>query len=65
MPLIVDLIDAESWLSMEANVKGDIYEDLLAKSAAELPTEAGQYFTPRELIEAIVDVMQPEPTYHW
>jgi len=59
--LIVDLIDTETWSSMEADVKGDIYEGLLAKSAAESPKGAGQYFTPRELIKAIVDVMQPEP----
>jgi len=59
--LIVDLIDAESWMSMDADVKGDIYEGLLAKSAAESPKGAGQYFTPRELIKAIVDVMQPTP----
>jgi len=59
--LIVDLIDAENWMSMEADVKGDIYEGLLARSAAESPKGAGQYFTPRELIKAIVDVMQPGP----
>ena len=59
--LIVDLIDTEKWMSMEADVKGDIYEGLLAKSAAESPKGAGQYFTPRELIKAIVDVMQPNP----
>ncbi|KPK69399.1 DNA methyltransferase [candidate division TA06 bacterium SM23_40] len=59
--LIVDLIDAEHWSSMEADVKGDIYEGLLAKSAAESPKGAGQYFTPRELIKGIVDVMQPSP----
>ncbi|MEX2214987.1 MAG: class I SAM-dependent DNA methyltransferase [Phycisphaeraceae bacterium] len=59
--LIVDLIDAEQWSSMEADVKGDIYEGLLAKSASESPKGAGQYFTPRELIKAIVDVMQPSP----
>ncbi len=59
--LIVDLIEPEEWSSMEADVKGDIYEGLLAKSAAESPKGAGQYFTPRELIKAIVDVMQPRP----
>jgi len=59
--LIVDLIDAEQWSSMQADVKGDIYEGLLAKSAAESPKGAGQYFTPRELIKGIVDVMQPGP----
>ena len=57
--LIVDLIDPEKWSSMEADVKGDIYEGLLAKSAAESPKGAGQYFTPRELIKAIVDCVQP------
>jgi type I restriction enzyme M protein len=59
--LIVDLIEPEQWTSMEADVKGDIYEGLLSKSAAESPKGAGQYFTPRELIKAIVDVMQPQP----
>ena len=59
--LIVDLIDPERWISMHADVKGDIYEGLLAQSAAESPKGAGQYFTPRELIQAIVDVVQPRP----
>lgn len=59
--LIVDLIEPERWSSMEADVKGDVYEGLLARSAAESPKGAGQYFTPRELIKAIVDVMQPGP----
>ncbi len=45
--LIVDLIDPEDWMSMHADVKGDIYEGLLAKSAQESPKGAGQYFTPR------------------
>ena len=46
---------------MHADVKGDIYEGLLAKSAQESPKGAGQYFTPRELIKAIVDCVRPEP----
>lgn len=57
--LIVDLIDVEKWSSMDADVKGDIYEGLLAKSAAESPKGAGQYFTPRELIKGIVDCVRP------
>jgi type I restriction enzyme M protein len=57
--LIVDLIDPERWMSMQADVKGDIYEGLLARSAAESPKGAGQYFTPRELIKAIVDCARP------
>ena len=59
--LIVDLIEPEDWLSLEADVKGDIYEGLLSRSAAESPKGAGQYFTPRELIRAIVEVMHPGP----
>jgi type I restriction enzyme M protein len=57
--LTCELIDREQWTRMEADVKGDIYEGLLSKSAAESPKGAGQYFTPRELIKGIVDVMQP------
>jgi len=59
--LIVDLIETENWSSMQADVKGDIYEGLLSKSAAESPKGAGQYFTPRELIKAVVDCVQPTP----
>src|SRR3954469_19192378 len=59
--LIDELIGKENWSSMQADVKGDIYEGLLAKSAEESPKGAGQYFTPRELIKAVVDVMQPGP----
>ena len=59
--LIVDLIEPEDWMSMRADVKGDIYEGLLAKSAQESPKGAGQYFTPRQLIKAIVDCVRPGP----
>ena len=59
--IIVDLIEPEDWLGLEADVKGDIYEGMLAKSAAESPKGAGQYFTPRPLIGGIVDVMRPGP----
>ena len=59
--LIVDLIGAEEWMSLGVDVKGDAYEGLLAKNAEDLKTGAGQYFTPRVLIAAIVDVMRPEP----
>ena len=62
--LIVDLIDPEDWMSMHADVKGDIYEGLLAKSAQESPKGAGQYFTPRELIKAIVDCVRPGAGRH-
>lgn len=57
--LIVDLIGGEAWTAMDADVKGDIYEGLLARTAAESPRGAGQYFTPRGLIAAIVDCVHP------
>ena len=57
--IIVNLIEPVKWSSLDADVKGDIYEGLLARSAEESPKGAGQYFTPRELIKAIVDCVQP------
>jgi type I restriction enzyme M protein len=59
--LIVDLIGAENWMSLGVDVKGDAYEGLLAKNAEDIKTGAGQYFTPRVLIAAIVEVMRPKP----
>jgi len=58
--LIVDLIDRETWTTLDADVKGDAYEGLLQKNAEDTKSGAGQYFTPRPLIQAIVEVMQPE-----
>lgn len=58
--LVSDLIDKEQWMILDADVKGDAYEGLLAKNAEDVKTGAGQYFTPRQLIKAIVDVMKPE-----
>ena len=59
--LIVELINKENWLSLKADVKGDAYEGLLEKNAADVKGGAGQYFTPRPLINAMVKVMKPEP----
>lgn len=59
--LIVDLIDREQWSAMSADVKGDAYEGLLQKNAEDVKGGAGQYFTPRPLIQAIVEVMRPLP----
>jgi type I restriction enzyme M protein len=59
--LIVELIGKEDWLSMSADVKGDAYEGLLEKNAQDVKGGAGQYFTPRPLIQAIVDCIQPRP----
>ncbi|MBI4019158.1 MAG: SAM-dependent DNA methyltransferase [Candidatus Aenigmarchaeota archaeon] len=58
--LIVELINKENWLSLEADVKGDAYEGLLEKNAADTKGGAGQYFTPRPLINTIVEVMKPK-----
>src|SRR2546421_1454848 len=59
--LIVDPIDKEQWSSLSADVKGDAYEGLLQKNAEDVKGGAGQYFTPRPFIRALVDVMQPHP----
>lgn len=59
--LIVDLIGQEDWMSLDMDVKGDAYEGLLQKNAEDVKTGAGQYFTPRPLIKAIVAVMRPQP----
>ena len=58
---LVQLIDGETWIGMDIDIKGEIYEGLLEKNAQDTKSGAGQYFTPRPLIKAIVDVMQPEP----
>jgi type I restriction enzyme M protein len=59
--LIKELIDKEEWTSLDADVKGDAYEGLLEKNAQDTKSGAGQYFTPRPLIEAIVECVEPEP----
>src|SRR5688500_13298642 len=59
--LIADLIDREQWTSLDADVKGDAYEGLLEKNAQDTKGGAGQYFTPRPLIEATVEVVRPAP----
>jgi type I restriction enzyme M protein len=59
--LVVDLIGNESWLEMTADVKGDAYEGLLERNAQDTKSGAGQYFTPRPLIDALVDCIRPRP----
>lgn len=56
---LVSKIDDLDWYSAKREGLGDLYEGLLEKNANEKKSGAGQYFTPRPLIEAIVDVMQP------
>ncbi len=57
---IIDMIDKEQWSTMGANVKGEIYEGLLVKNAEDTKSGAGQYFTPRALIQAMVACVGPE-----
>lgn len=57
---VVSLIDAETWIGIGVDVKGAIYEGLLERNAAEVKSGAGQYFTPRPLIEAMVRVLAPQ-----
>jgi type I restriction enzyme M protein len=58
---LISLIDEETWVGLGIDVKGDIYEGLLEKNAQDIKSGAGQYFTPRPLIQAMVDVIQPRP----
>ena len=58
---LIALIDAEEWILMGVKDKGDIYEGLLEKNAEDTKSGAGQYFTPRALIKAMVECIQPEP----
>ncbi|SHG17072.1 type I restriction enzyme M protein [Fodinibius roseus] len=58
---LIQMIDGEDWVMLGADVKGDIYEGLLEKNAEDTKSGAGQYFTPRPLIKAMVECVQPEP----
>lgn len=57
---LVSLIDGQEWLGLGVDVKGAIYEGLLERNAQEVKSGAGQYFTPRPLIQAMVEVTQPK-----
>lgn len=58
---LIALINAENWILMGVKDKGDIYEGLLEKNAEDTKSGAGQYFTPRALIKAMVECVRPEP----
>lgn len=58
---LIELINAETWIGLDIDVKGEIYEGLLQKNAEDTKSGAGQYFTPRALIKAIVEVIKPKP----
>jgi len=58
---LIDMVNETDWVMMGADVKGDIYEGLLEKNAEDTKSGAGQYFTPRALIKAMVACVRPEP----
>lgn len=58
---LIALINAENWILMGIKDKGDIYEGILEKNAEDTKSGAGQYFTPRPLIKAMVECLRPEP----
>lgn len=59
---VISLIHEQRWLSMDDDLKGAIYENILEKNGQDKKSGAGQYFTPRSLIQAMVDVTKPKIT---
>lgn len=59
---VIDMVSEENWYMMEGDFKGAIYESILEKNGQDRKSGAGQYFTPRSLISAIVDVIDPKIT---
>ncbi|MCI5121845.1 MAG: SAM-dependent DNA methyltransferase, partial [Candidatus Electrothrix sp. AUS4] len=58
---LVEMVNDTDWVMLDADTKGTIYEGLLEKNAEDTKSGAGQYFTPRSLIKAMVACMRPEP----
>ena len=59
---LIDMINDTEWVTMGTDIKGDIYEGLLERNAEDTKSGAGQYFTPRALIRAMVECVRPEPS---
>lgn len=57
---VIDMVSGENWYMLEGDVKGAIYESILEKNGKDKKSGAGQYFTPRALIKAMVDVVDPK-----
>lgn len=57
---LIEMVNDTEWVTMGADIKGDIYESLLEKNAEDTKSGAGQYFTPRALIKTIVECIRPE-----
>lgn len=58
---LIKSLDAIDWFSAQKDGLGDLYEGLLEKNASETKSGAGQYFTPRPLIDSIIRVVRPQP----
>jgi type I restriction enzyme M protein len=58
---VVEMVDETEWIVLGADTKGEIYEGLLEKNAEDTKSGAGQYFTPRALIKAMVECVRPQP----
>lgn len=57
---VITMIGEENWFSMQGDIKGAIYESILERNGQDKKSGAGQYFTPRALINAMVDVVRPQ-----
>lgn len=57
---VITMIDEHQWLIMDGDVKGAIYESILERNGQDKKSGAGQYFTPRPLIQAMVDCIRPQ-----
>jgi len=58
---LVEMINGETWIGLDIDVKGEIYEGLLERNAEDVKGGAGQYFTPRSLCKAMVEAVRPKP----
>ncbi len=59
---VIDMVSEDNWYMMDGDIKGAIYENILERNGQDMKSGAGQYFTPRALISAIVDVVDPKIT---
>jgi type I restriction enzyme M protein len=57
---LIRMIDSVDWSRLDIDVKGEVYEGLLARNADDVRGGAGQYFTPRPVVRAVVEVMRPK-----
>jgi type I restriction enzyme M protein len=61
---LIGIIDETEWTALDTDVKATVFEELLERAAAEGKKGAGQYFTPRPLIQSMVRCAQPDPRIH-